>query len=288
MKPMRNTKITHERDFPMLQFIWMYKVVSSSILAWRFFSKSKPRTCWRRLYMLRKAEYIQLITLKNGSGNAWSLTAKGYNVVKESLPELREGSYLSDKPNHDLVVLAAHSGNYLSNATKHIQFVTDQQLKSFHEDCLPEWVPSSQSQRPDGYWRVKSGNSQKTVALEVELNTKSKSRYKKIAQFYSDNTEIDEVIWITDNYSACLKIQKCMFAKNKARFHIHSFVELDDFKKSIWNAKLSGGINNGKTVAQALLVPHATVDTIATIPVLTHIFFNYCILPVNSESYKAS
>lgn len=137
---MANVTLT-ERDLKILRYLWRWKVLSTAALTEKFFPERSPITAYTRLWHLQDGNYIRLIPLSDGKRFVWGLDQKGLASIKNQLPDLREIGFKSENVEHDHLVSAIHIGEWLTTTTSDDYFFSEQELRRFHLDQYPEWVP---------------------------------------------------------------------------------------------------------------------------------------------------
>jgi hypothetical protein len=149
----RRHRILSPNEIQILKFIWKWKVVSTSAVYYRFLPLYKwaAATTYKRLLKLEKRNYISLKFIESPGYFLWSVTRLGLNSIIDELPPLREQGFESEAPRHDLLVLAAHYGNWLpTNTANDVAFFTEQELRRQDQETFLDWMPSVNSHRPDG------------------------------------------------------------------------------------------------------------------------------------------
>lgn len=154
MKITKNTKavfVSHEKDMPVLKFIWCWKLATTACVFRRFWPKfrwtySNPHY---RLWALRRRGLITAIFNDRHGGKVWCLTQAGFNAIRTNLPLLVEEGFAPEYVGHDLLVQAVHIGEWLPLlTTSDVGFVTEQQLRCIH--------PSSTGPMAIGFSRSES------------------------------------------------------------------------------------------------------------------------------------
>lgn len=249
----KEMRLSSETCGGILSFLWQWKLATTATLAKKFYTHSSVEACYKRLQRLEKGRYVQSLVSRNGKGFVWALEKKGFQYLKDDLPELAEEGYLSESPGHDLIVLAAQLGCWIDGVPSGWQLFTEQQLRRFTKESYPEWVPRSKIHRPDGYWYYSNGSDSRLLAVEVELNQKALVDYETVGRFYRLDTKANQVIWITGKRANPSSIQEAILKSIKPKENIHSFISLDDFLKHHWQSKICIGKDTGKTFAEALV-----------------------------------
>jgi hypothetical protein len=248
----QKVSLTFERDIPLLMFLWRWKVLTTAALAKCFFPEATQATAYKRLRNLERASYIQIRVDSSGRRALWTLTKKGFVVIRDQLPQLKEEGFLPEHSYHDLLVTAAHLGDWLCGVPPNVEVFTEQQLRRFHRDSYPAWVPKKELHRPDGYWRIKIGNEAHTIALEVELKQKFLPEYRNTSLFYSHFAHVHRVLWVVPSMSFSKTLLRQMGFKDKPNESFHNFVGLSDFQKNGWGAKIFLGNERDQTISSLL------------------------------------
>lgn len=245
--------LSQSRDLPLLDFLWRWKLSTTSALAARFFPACSLARAYNRLRDLERAGYLECVCDRTGKQFVWTLGKKGFGVVRGRLPALREEGYKSEFVDHDLLVTAVHLGEFLTGAENGVEVFTEQQLRRLHFDMFPAWAPRSDVHRADGYWKIPSATSDMVLALEVELSVKSRHDYELTADFYGRQAGISRVIWVVESATSAHFIDQALNheasadAKKK-----HNFVLLDQVRKAGWQTPFVFGPECGKNLRSLL------------------------------------
>jgi hypothetical protein len=249
----RNLKPVTERDYAVLKFLWFWKVSTTAALKLKFFPECAPQTAYNRLRELEKRGMILGRADVTGRYFVWTLTANGNARVKWALPELKHDGYRSEYPAHDLLVAAIHNGDWLLSRPKSVEVFTEQQMRRYAEHSCPEWVPTDESHRPDGYWRFTNGvMADRTIALEVELHQKSKTDYRSVARFYDDHRFIERVLWVVPRASTARRLAELLLEWDDREWNPHVFAAVPEVLKLGWAAPILIGKDQGRTIADVL------------------------------------
>ena len=238
-----------ERDQDILLFLWRWKLVSSAALIFRFFPDCKATSAYSKLLKLRRKKYIktQNISLRE-KGAALSLTDKGFKFVKSALPELEKEAYKSDKVNHDFLCSAVHIGAWLDGAPDCGEVFSEQELKTYHKDFYPKWLPHLDSHRPDGHWYFDNSQKPEIISLEVEITPKKVARYTKVKDFYDYFDIISNVIWVAADKPMAKRILKYLTLEGQFENKKHNFVLKNDILKKNWSSPIILGPNSNLTI----------------------------------------
>ncbi len=240
--------ILTDRDFAIIKFLFRFKVATTSSIHKKFFPELVMHTSYIRLRTLEKSGYLQRATDNRGRHFVWSLARGGFQTLKELWPMLKEQGFSSENIIHDILVTAAHLGEFLSKTPDHVDLFTEQELRRYDKTFYPEWVPASYRHRPDGYWRVEKS----TIALEVELSAKEKSKYRNVADFYRDYPSVANVVWIVGSANLIRYIDKAIKEALIDNPTVHSFMHLNDFLKDKWQAVFVAGPLKGHSISTIL------------------------------------
>ncbi|MBK9039142.1 MAG: hypothetical protein IPL83_08270 [Bdellovibrionales bacterium] len=186
------------RDEEMFHFLWKWKLATFKTLARIFLPR--PVCPWPINVL---ASFVGLALRQrideSGRNRIWTLDSKGFVALGNRLPELEEYGFASENIEHDLIVNALHLGEWAEGCPEGVELFTEQQLRRMKAEMYPAWVPRTKNHRPDGYWHFAHGEHHLTIAIEVELSTKSKDRYESIVKFYDHYDMIDFVLLVGSN-----------------------------------------------------------------------------------------
>lgn len=237
----------NKRDLQVLRFLWKYKVATTAMLYERYFSNISHRTAYDCIKRLQKEKLISIKMTTKGLCPVWELTKKGLEEIKNEIPELACKVAKSENHVHDLICNSIHLGPTINNPNKGISFVTEQMLRSVDESILPEIVPSSKEHRPDGFWIFPNSENIKIMALEVELNQKSKKRYEDLTYYYGDFARHARCIWVVKSKVTASTILSSLY-KTRPEYYIHNFILLKDILKLGWLAPIFLGPNKSSNI----------------------------------------
>lgn len=204
--------------------------------------------------MYKKTQKEKLISIKTttkGLCPVWELTKKGLEEIKNEIPELTCKVAKSENHVHDLICNSIHLGPTVNMPNKGISCVTEQMLRSVDESILPEIIPSSKEHRPDGFWLLPYGKNIKLMALEVELNQKSKKRYEDLTYYYGDFASDTRCIWIVRSKITASTILSSLY-KTRPEYYIHNFILLKDILKLGWLAPIFLGPNKESNIHELI------------------------------------
>jgi hypothetical protein len=249
-KGQKGARLSGKRDYDVLMFIWNWKVVGTDTLHQRFFSNAAHRTCYNRLRKLELAKYLDQVFVKESNRKAWTITRKGFGVIKEFLVELRETGFKTEAPCHDYVASRFQLGDFARSKPQCVEFVTEQMLRRYEPCLLPSWLNVGMKRRPDGYTAISKAPRRIVTAIEFERTPKDNNAYFHIAIEYLIANGIDYVLWLVPTRSQVARIDRLMAEHDSSHQRKHQFVLLDDFIQSGWGAPVIQGSHSGKSVRQ--------------------------------------
>jgi hypothetical protein len=216
----------------------------------RFYPKAKPVSAHRRLLELSRSGYIQTIASYTGNGFVWTLTDKGFGIVKEKVGDLKQSGYKCEAIGHDLLSMAAMVGEWIHETPRGVEFYSEQQLRRKDISQHPMWVPQSEIHRSDGYWRLPKLPRGSSVSLEIERSQKDLRKYELIADFYEEFHFVRHVVWIAPVFKQRSSIEATMREYLRQEQTKHSFISIDDFVRLGWQAKFQIGKLSGRTLSE--------------------------------------
>lgn len=235
----------------VVKFLWQWKMATSSALQKRCMPHLSGPGLYSMLRRMREEGLIQVRCVREPQNAFWTLGKKGFHRVREMLPPLKESGHLSEHVDHDILVSAIHLGDGVFGLIEGLEFISEQQLRRMEPHHLPPKIPNCCDRRPDGYWRVKRASGFKLIALEVELHQKATSEYGSIARFYSDMSQVDRILWVTPTPTMARAIQRALMAETDGDSK-HNFADLSSIYKLGWNARITIGPDQNKTVYDLL------------------------------------
>ena len=245
----------NERDIKLFLFLWRWKLGTTAAIARKFFKSSGPNIAYNRLLLLKNNSFLEIVPLDSDSKRfVWTLAKKGFSVLKNRLPALKEAGYKSDNIEHDFLVTAMHLGEWLVEPLESVHFFTEQELRRYALDHYPDWVPLTELHRPDGYWLVPYNTNMVAIALEVELTQKRNADYEVLALFYKERPQIGRVVWCVPTKTMAKNIQTIFRDEVKDDCLKHDFIILEDFENLFWHAPICLGYEQGKRSPTCLAV----------------------------------
>jgi hypothetical protein len=260
------TKRLSNKSVAILNFIWRWKLTTTAQIAASFCDGESIQAAYNTLWRLKAGGFVQKQHDKSGRVLVWTLTRKGFEVVRAKLPELQSDGFLSETPTHDLLVQAIHLGPWGRRKPEGTELFTEQELRCIDKRQYPQWVPRSELRRPDGYWRIVGENGARVIALELELSRKDKSEYVRVRKFYDLYPIVAQVIWVVAQAAQVKKIVDKL-TDNQPSSSKHNFILLDQIADCGWSAPVLVGPDQGKA-AHSLLSNKCqnTVKNISVFP----------------------
>lgn len=241
------------RDIALLNALWKWKMLTAAAIWKGFFPDRNPQTSYARLWQLQLHKYIERRSISSsGREFVWILSRKGFNSIKDYIPNLSECGYLSENIIHDHYVTAVHAGDWLIKRPEGIELFSEQELRRINPEAYPEWVPNSGLHRPDGYWHINLVGKNVLVALEIELCQKTSLRYSTPATFYQQSQNIFRVVWVVGSVSLGNRIKKQLELACPNAIGLHNFLLLNQFKKTGWDAPFFLGPESGRPLKDLL------------------------------------
>lgn len=248
----------------LIVFLWKWKISSTAALSAKFFSHLPQHSAYKKLRYLETTGLIQSGRERFSDLVIWTLTREGFESIRNVLPALKQEGFKSEFLDHDRIVTAVHIGDALLNRSLGLELLSEQQLRRYHGDSLPKWVPTSKLHRPDGYWCKTGENGEpKVVSLEVEISSKNDSDYHGIARFYSRHPSIGRVVWVCNNQRFATRLLERLKEGDPKAQHTHSFFILREIEKLGWGAFARVGANTGQTL-RSMLVSTQDVNGVET------------------------
>ncbi len=249
----------HATDFEIMQFLWRWKVATTAALAARFYPKLKANSSYRRLTAIEKSGLITFQADERGRGFVWMLTKKGFDCVKERLPDLKEHGFKSEFIKHDHLVTAFQLGDFLLDCPKSVEFFTEQELRRYDPESYPSWVPKFLNHRPDGFTSVISGEDKKIFAIEVERNIKKDGAYRDVGDAYGRHSKIHRVLWLVEDETAATRLNRLLSEGESENPNQHCFFLESDFLKQGWHTPCKHGSDRSKTVREIIVNKPSTI-----------------------------
>lgn len=242
------------RDNGVISWLWHWKIATTAMLARKFFPEADPLTAYKRLMAMEKGGRIECILDNKRRNFAWRLTKKMFDAICEDYKDIVvERGFKSENMSHDLIVNAAHVGEWLEHWPEGVEYVTEQSMRRFHPDALPEGLPDIKRHRPDGFWIFGGLKKPRVLALEVELSQKKKYEYHSLGGWYNLwGDKVQGVIWLVASSGMARSIEGRIFEEVRRENKTHHFVLLEDFLNLGWHAPIVRGPKTGTLMGEIL------------------------------------
>jgi hypothetical protein len=234
-------------EVKILNFLWKWKLANGLTLVYGVAPQKSFWRFYRTLRRLYREGYIKEVSDSKVSIALWTLTKKGFSYINDGSMGLVQKRYQPQALSHDYWATVFHLGEFLLNQPSHVELVSEQEFTAKEIADLPKWLPQSKEHIPDGFTRIQNATENCVVAFEIELSTKSRSRYEEMIRYLDQNAEINWVCWLCENDKIIETITKQVFAVRRQRPYFHHFVLLKDVQKLGWNAPFLWGELIGKT-----------------------------------------
>jgi len=247
-KPKISHRVLTRLDVKILNFLWKWKLANVMTL---LYATAPQRSFWRFYRMLRRLYlegYVREVSDSKSSILMWTLTKKGFQYINDGSMELVQKRFQPQALAHDYWAMAFQLGDFLLNAPKGTELVSEQEFTARELADLPSWVPQTKEHIPDGLTRIGKSGKFEVVAFEVELSTKSDSRYEEMIRYLDQKEEINWVLWLCADEKIIQKITQQIVAVRRRRTSIHHFVLKKDVQDHGWSAAFLWGELVGKTV----------------------------------------
>ncbi len=237
-----------ERDIKILYYISTQGFATAEEIHSNFFnSKKEDGNHYRRISKLTKSGFIEKIKISRCHRTGYRVSRKGqillidygYNVTASVI---KKDIYLG-KYNHDLMVNKVK--NILLASPLIDNFIAEYQIKeALLKRCKEKNSYKISDKIPDGLFNLKVKDKTLLIALEVELNLKSKIRYENIFPRHLLSANWDCVFYISKSEKIrnklleyLTKIKKENFlVKNNNQLNNIYFCLLDDILKNKLNS----------------------------------------------------
>lgn len=227
--------LTH-RDVRILQYIWKWKIASSSSIHEAINRPGSIYSTFKVLERLEKNSFIESRFEYAERFYVWQLTEQGFLAIKNYLGELSEDGFLSENHRHDRLVQAFQLGEWATNQYPRIVFFTEQDLRRRDMDDFPDWIPQTKEHRPDGYTRLVGEKKAVTYAYEIELSQKHLHKYESVLRFYKNATMVDRVLWLVGSPFIREQIVRAKTCIRDESTNYHVFVDLGEYVAKGWDA----------------------------------------------------
>ncbi len=250
-------KIMYPRDEMLFLLLWKARVLSTRAIWSALFSNASIKTCYERLMKLKKSNHLRRVTVGEG-GSVWTLGLNGFQIVRGRLPEMKSPGYGSESPAHDLLVLVAAYGDHWPNLPSEVSILSEEEIKRLTLEHLPSWYPFELLRRPDCLWHLNSDSQGNCIALEMESNLKSVSKYEIIARQYQDAPSVSRVFWFVVSIRAAEFIHQVFFNRFGAQDLKHNFILISDLVAKGWMSTVRVGPDKDRKLENLLKIEPGT------------------------------
>ncbi len=189
------------RDQHLLSNLGNYGLLSTTVIVEKHFNNVDYSTVLRRLRILEKEGFIRRAGLLMTTENLWAIAPKG--AKKMSLENFK--CYWNQASiDHDFKLIKLRM--FLEELGVIKKWVAEHVIRSmiYKKYSLRD---AKNKLIPDGIFETKIDNSSHSMAIELELNLKSQSRYKKILGQYQWNKDLLGVWYIVPNLAILNKLK---------------------------------------------------------------------------------
>lgn len=226
-------KIT-ERDEALLQGLYEFGVLSRNQIQTVLFADTNINTINRRLRKLRSLNFVESVWgLPNGQ-LVWLLGKKGgeYLAIDRPLKGINKNVLRHDVLVSDLRIALESVGvgyNWQSGHWMRAELGVHRSMKEKRKLNIPDWLVD-----------IQFGEQSRVVALELELNTKSKSRICQTLLDYSKKSAIGLVWYVVPNKQLGDKLLKeCRYMEERGHSIKLAWSLLDEYLADPLNVKMN-------------------------------------------------
>lgn len=190
------------RDQHLVSDLGNYGLLSTTIIVEKYFNNVDYSTVLRRLRILEKEGLIRRAGLLMTTENLWAIAPKG--AKKMSLENFK--CYWNQASiDHDFKLIKLRM--FLEELGIIKKWVAEHVIRSmiYKKYSLRE---AKNKLIPDGIFETKIDETSHSMAIELELNLKSQSRYKKILGQYQWKTDLLGVWYIVPNLAILNKLKE--------------------------------------------------------------------------------
>lgn len=247
----------NDEDMKCLWMLWRWKLLSTSAIHQLAYAERSVYGCYIRLLDLQDKDFV----ISTGSWDqktiVWHLGDDGYKALSTQFKVPVENGFRSENKDHDFWVSAIHLGEWMAGVPDDCANFTEQELRKIDLQNYPKWVPHTKEHRPDGWWKIGLGkhNQESLIALEVELSKKTPQAYSNVGAFYSNVISVSQVIWVVKSESSKTYILDHLKKGSSTQASEHSFILLDHYVQSRWQAQIINGKHQGKKLIEILKMP---------------------------------
>ena len=190
-----------KRDECLLFGIGSYGLLSTTVIVEKYFNNVDYSTVLRRLRILEKEGLIRRAGFLMTMENLWAIAPKG---AKKMSLEYFKCYWNQASIDHDFKLIKLRM--FLEDLGIIKKWVAEHVIRSmiYKKYSLRD---AKNKLIPDGIFETKIDNSSHSMAIELELNLKSQSRYKKILGQYQWNKDLRGVWYIVPNLAILNKLK---------------------------------------------------------------------------------
>lgn len=189
------------RDQHLLSGLGNYGLLSTTVIVEKYFNNVDYSTVLRRLRILEKEGLMRRAGLLMTTENLWAIAPKG--AKKMSLENFK--CYWNQASiDHDFKLIKLRM--FLEELGIVKKWIAEHVIRSmiYKKYSLRD---AKNKLIPDGIFETKIDNSSHSMAIELELNLKSQSRYNKILGQYQWNKDLHGVWYIVPNLAILNKLK---------------------------------------------------------------------------------
>jgi hypothetical protein len=189
------------RDQHILSDLGNYGLLSTTIIVEKHFNKVDYSTVLRRLRILEKEGLIRRAGLLMTTENLWAIAPKG---AKQMSLENFKCYWNQASIDHDFKLIKLRM--FLEELGIIKKWIAEHVIRSmiYKKYSLRD---AKNKLIPDGIFESKIDNSSQSMAIELEMNLKSQSRYKKILGQYQWNKDLLGVWYIVPSQAILNKLK---------------------------------------------------------------------------------
>lgn len=189
------------RDQYLLSDLGNYGLLSTTVIVEKHFNNVDYSTVLRRLRILEKEGLIRRAGLLMTTENLWAIAPKG---AKKMSIENFKCYWNQASIDHDFKLIKLRM--FLEELGIIKKWIAEHVIRSmiYKKYSLRD---AKNKLIPDGIFETKIDNSCHSMAIELELNLKSQSRYKKILGQYQWNKDLLGVWYIVPNLAILNKLK---------------------------------------------------------------------------------
>ena len=224
-----------KRDKLLLTGLSEYGMFSTSMIVKKYFNGIDSSTVLRRLRALEKNNLIRRAGLLENYENLWSVTQKGSEKVsaEDTKSFWNQAGVLHDYKLIKLRMFFEEIGIVKNWIAEHV--IRSMIYKKYSlRDAKNKLIP-------DGIMETKINGTNKSVAIELELNLKSSERYRNIIKQYQYKNDLHAVWYIVDSNLILKKLTEYWkrYSDSFSKVEVY-FSHLDEVVSLAGEARLIG------------------------------------------------